>query len=119
MDWKFVRNYLLIIKKYSEYFVKIATLVQKLLGGGGLKSFSVKKPTKKITNHFKRMLDAQSSDGATLSLYTLSSLASNLLFHSIRHVKNNVKMSHHAQLYPGAALFQKPFPLGTFQELLN
>ena len=32
---KFFRIYLLIIKKHSKIFVKIATLVQKLLGGWG------------------------------------------------------------------------------------
>ena len=42
MDCKFVRIYLLIIKKHSENFIKIAKLVQKLLG---VKSLSVNKPT--------------------------------------------------------------------------
>ena len=32
LDCKFVRIYLLVIKKHSEFFVKIATLVQQLLG---------------------------------------------------------------------------------------
>ena len=43
LDCKFVRIYLLIIKKNSENFEKIATLVQKLLG---VKSLSVNKRTK-------------------------------------------------------------------------
>ena len=42
-DCKFVIIYLLIIKKLSEIFVKIVTLVLKLLG---VKSLSVHKPTK-------------------------------------------------------------------------
>ena len=33
LDCKFVRIYILIIKKHSENFVKIATLVQQLPGG--------------------------------------------------------------------------------------
>ena len=33
LDCKFVRIYLLVIKKHSENFIKIAMLVQKLLGG--------------------------------------------------------------------------------------
>ena len=41
LDCKFVS---LIIKKHSEFFVKIATLVQKL--PRGVKSLSVNKPTK-------------------------------------------------------------------------
>ena len=44
LDCKFVRIYLLIIKKHSENFVKIATLVQKLLG---VKSLSVNKSLNK------------------------------------------------------------------------